>query len=47
MSTYYAIGLMSGTSLDGLDLCYSKFTNNSSDWDFEILECETLPYSSV
>ena len=47
MSTYYAIGLMSGTSLDGLDLCYSKFTNNGAHWDFEILECETLPYSSV
>jgi len=47
MSTYYAIGLMSGTSLDGLDLCYSKFTKNGADWDFEILECETLPYSSV
>lgn len=38
---------MSGTSLDGLDICYSKFTKNDSDWDFEILKCETIPYSSV
>lgn len=37
---------MSGTSLDGLDICYSKFTRTNSNWDFEILKCETIPYSS-
>lgn len=41
-----AIGLMSGTSLDGLDICYVKFIRNISKWDFQILECETVPYSS-
>lgn len=45
--SFYTIGLMSGTSLDGLDICYSKFTNNGSDWNFEILNCETISYSSV
>ncbi len=47
MSIFHAIGLMSGTSLDGLDICYSKFIRNDSNWSFEILQCETLPYSSV
>jgi len=45
--SFYAIGLMSGTSLDGLDICYSKFIRNDSNWSFEILKCKTLPYSSV
>lgn len=37
---------MSGTSVDGLDICYAKFFNNGSIWSFEILQYETLPYSS-
>ncbi|GGG53622.1 anhydro-N-acetylmuramic acid kinase [Epilithonimonas arachidiradicis] len=44
--TFFAIGLMSGTSLDGLDICYAKFTRKESTWNFEILKCNTLPYSS-
>jgi len=36
---------MSGTSLDGLDICYVKFINRNSGWDFEILKCETIAYS--
>jgi len=42
---FYAIGLMSGTSLDGLDICYARFTEQSGKWNFEILKSETLPYS--
>ena len=44
MKTYFAIGLMSGTSLDGLDICYAKF-QNIANWEFEILKTETIPYS--
>ncbi|MCJ7935126.1 MAG: anhydro-N-acetylmuramic acid kinase [Chryseobacterium sp.] len=39
-----AIGLMSGTSLDGLDICLAEFEKQNS-WTFQILKAETLPYS--
>lgn len=40
----FCIGLMSGTSLDGLDLVYVKFDNNDIS-NFEILSTETIDYS--
>jgi anhydro-N-acetylmuramic acid kinase len=40
---FHAIGLMSGTSLDGLDICFAKFERQDS-WNFEILKAETIPY---
>ena len=39
-----AIGLMSGTSLDGLDICLAEFEKHDH-WTFQILKAETLPYS--
>ncbi|EAZ96403.1 hypothetical protein FBBAL38_03250 [Flavobacteria bacterium BAL38] len=41
---YNVIGVMSGTSLDGVDLAYIKF-NNSDRWTFEIYQSETVSYS--
>ncbi len=39
-----AIGLMSGTSLDGLDICLAEFEKRDT-WTFQILKAETLSYS--
>lgn len=44
MKTCHAIGLMSGSSLDGLDLALVRFTHNGSRYTHEILKAETLPY---
>lgn len=40
---YRVIGVMSGTSLDGIDLALIEF-KNSSIWDFEIKYAETIAY---
>lgn len=42
--TYNVIGVMSGTSLDGIDLAHIHFSITDSKWSFEIHECETFPY---
>ena len=42
--SYKIIGLMSGTSLDGLDLCYTHFQRKDSTWSFQLLNATTLPY---
>ncbi|MFL9833459.1 anhydro-N-acetylmuramic acid kinase [Chryseobacterium terrae] len=47
MSVYKTIGLMSGTSLDGLDICFSKFWKENSRWKFEIIKAETIAYPKV
>jgi anhydro-N-acetylmuramic acid kinase len=45
MTTYDAIGLMSGTSLDGLDIAYCKFEQSSNQkWKWKIIDCETVTY---
>ena len=41
----FNIGLMSGTSLDGLDIVYVQFNTNDCA-DFKILHSETIPYTS-
>jgi len=42
--SYKAIGLMSGTSLDGLDIAYCNFIQFGNKWEFEILKAETVKY---
>ncbi len=38
------IGLMSGTSFDGIDACLVKITGNGLSTEIEIIEFETYPY---
>lgn len=43
---YNVIGVMSGTSLDGVDLAHIHFTLHDGTWDFKILEAETVAYDT-
>jgi anhydro-N-acetylmuramic acid kinase len=42
---YSVIGVMSGTSLDGVDLIYASFLLRKNEWYFEILKAETVEYT--
>ncbi len=41
-----AIGLMSGTSLDGLDLVAVEFWQSAEKWNFNIVSAKTISYSN-
>ena len=44
MKTSIAIGLMSGSSLDGLDIALVRFTSNEGRYTYHIEAAETIPY---
>jgi anhydro-N-acetylmuramic acid kinase len=44
--TYRAIGLMSGSSLDGLDIVFASFTEQAGTWTFELLAADCYEYNS-
>lgn len=44
--TYRTIGIMSGSSLDGLDIAFVEFQENAGKWTYEIKEAICDPYDS-
>lgn len=44
---YRAIGVMSGSSLDGLDIAFVEFQENAGNWSYEIKEADCYAYSDA
>ena len=43
--SYNVLGIMSGTSLDGIDLAHINFTIKNNRWSFTLHETETIAYN--
>ena len=43
--SYSVIGLMSGTSCDGLDIAHCVFSKAENEWQYEILNVKSIDYS--
>jgi anhydro-N-acetylmuramic acid kinase len=44
MNELKGIGIMSGSSLDGLDISFCEYRLLDSKWDFTFLIGETIPF---
>ncbi|HUS02456.1 MAG TPA: anhydro-N-acetylmuramic acid kinase [Chitinophagaceae bacterium] len=44
---YKVIGLMSGSSLDGLDIAFVQLQENGGKWNYEILNADCYEYNST
>lgn len=44
---YRAIGLMSGSSLDGLDIVFASFTERGGQWTFKLEAADCFPYEEA
>lgn len=47
MQNYHVIGLMSGTSLDGVDLAYCKFIFKNNSWEYQIIHAKCIQYDQL
>ncbi len=47
MKIYKVLGLMSGTSLDGLDLAYCHIWKTTTGWDFSLKNTHSIDYSEA
>lgn len=43
---YFATGVMSGTSLDGIDIAWCRFQYQHGKWSYEILKADTINYTA-
>jgi anhydro-N-acetylmuramic acid kinase len=46
-TNYNVLGVMSGTSLDGVDLAHIILTETAGKWVYEIKKAETVPYTAA
>nr|WP_317630558.1 anhydro-N-acetylmuramic acid kinase [uncultured Flavobacterium sp.] len=46
IKNFFAIGVMSGTSLDGIDIAYIRFTQANDGYNYEIMHAETFEYEN-
>ena len=44
-NNYSVLGVMSGTSLDGVDLAHINFSLQNQQWNFSIIQTQTVAYS--
>ncbi|MBX7205709.1 MAG: anhydro-N-acetylmuramic acid kinase [Bacteroidia bacterium] len=44
MGLYRVIGIMSGSSMDGVDLAYCELSEQNGNWSYAIHAAETIPY---
>jgi anhydro-N-acetylmuramic acid kinase len=44
---YKVIGIMSGSSLDGLDIVYTELQENGGLWNFQIMNAACIAYESM
>lgn len=47
MNKYNVIGIMSGTSMDGVDLAYCEFWQTNHQWYYQIKQAETIAYNKT